>query len=85
MWLIPLKPMGIESLPIAILAGGLATRLRPLTERIPKALVEVSGRPFVDWQLALLAKAGAKRVVFCVGHLGEMIEDHLGNGSRAKH
>ena len=51
-------------LPIAILAGGLATRLRPLTERIPKALVEVAGRPFVDWQLELLASAGMKRVVY---------------------
>lgn len=69
-------------LPIAILAGGLATRLRPLTERIPKALVEVAGRPFVDWQLELLAAAGIKRVIFCVGYLGEMIEAHVGDGAR---
>ena len=69
-------------LPIAILAGGLATRLRPLTERIPKALVEVAGRPFVDWQLELLASAGIKRVVFCVGYLGEIIEAHVGDGAR---
>ena len=71
-----------KPLPIAILAGGLATRLRPLTERIPKALVEVAGRPFVDWQLELLAAAGIQRVVFCVGYLGEMVEAHVGNGSR---
>ncbi|NBS53364.1 MAG: hypothetical protein EBS96_12300 [Spartobacteria bacterium] len=69
-------------LPIAILSGGLATRLRPLTERIPKALIEVAGRPFVDWQLELLAAAGIKRVVFCVGYLGEMIEAHVGEGAR---
>jgi histidinol phosphatase-like enzyme len=69
-------------LPIAILAGGLATRLRPLTERIPKALVEVAGRPFADWQLELVAAAGIKRVVFCVGYLGEMIEAHVGDGAR---
>jgi len=72
----------VKTLPIAILAGGLATRLRPLTERIPKALVEVAGRPFVDWQLELLASAGTKRVVFCVGYLGEMIEAHVGDGAR---
>lgn len=72
----------LTSIPIAILAGGLATRLRPLTERIPKALVEVAGRPFVDWQLELLATAGLQRVVFCVGYLGEMVEAHVGNGAR---
>ena len=72
----------VKTLPIAILAGGLATRLRPLTERIPKALVEVAGRPFVDWQLELLVSAGIKRVVFCVGYLGEMIEAHVGDGAR---
>lgn len=64
--------------PVAILAGGLATRLLPLTEKIPKALVEVAGRPFIDWQLELLAKQGAERVVICTGHLGEMIEAHIG-------
>ena len=76
------NPFSTKRLPIAILAGGLATRLRPLTERIPKALVEVAGRPFVDWQLELLASAGIKRVVFCVGYLGEMIEAHVGDGAR---
>ena len=75
-------PLPATNLTIAILAGGLATRLRPLTERIPKALVEVAERPFVDWQLKLLASAGIKRVVFCVGHLGEMIEAHVGDGAR---
>lgn len=53
------NPLPATNLTIAILAGGLATRLRPLTERIPKALVEVAGRPFVDWQLELLAAAGS--------------------------
>jgi NDP-sugar pyrophosphorylase family protein len=70
------------SLPVAILAGGLATRLRPLTETIPKALVEVAGRPFIDHQLALLRTQGYARVVLCVGHLGEMIERHVGDGAR---
>ena len=67
---------------MAILAGGLATRLRPLTEKIPKALVEVAGRPFIDWQLELLAKNGGERIVVCSGHLGEMIEAHVGAGAR---
>ena len=52
---------------VAILAGGLATRLRPLTETIPKALVEVAGRPFIDHQLALLRRNGIRRVVMCLG------------------
>ena len=70
------------SLPVAILAGGLATRLRPITERIPKSLVDVGGRPFVEHQLALLRAAGFTDVVLLVGHLGEMVQDALGDGSR---
>jgi len=68
-------------LPIAILAGGLGTRLWPATQRLPKALVPVRGRPFVDYQLALLRKNGFERAVFCVSYLGEMIEEYVGDGS----
>lgn len=68
-------------LPVAILAGGLATRLRPLTESMPKSLVEVAGEPFIAHQLRLLKKNGAERVVLCVGHLGGMIEEVIGNGN----
>jgi NDP-sugar pyrophosphorylase family protein len=67
--------------PVAILAGGLATRLRPITSTIPKSMVEVAGRPFLDHQLALLRQHGFRRVVLCVGHLGHMIEEHVGDGS----
>jgi NDP-sugar pyrophosphorylase family protein len=65
---------------VAILAGGLATRLRPITETIPKALVPVAGRPFLAHQLDLLARQGFTRVVLCVGHLGEQIEAAFGDG-----
>ncbi len=69
-------------LPVAILAGGLATRLRPLTETIPKALIEVNGEPFIAHQLRLLASRGIERVVLCVGYRGEMIRNFVGDGSR---
>ena len=60
-------------LPVAILAGGLATRLRPLTDRTPKSLLNVAGRPFIFHQLDMLRKQGIERVVLCVGYLGEQI------------
>jgi MurNAc alpha-1-phosphate uridylyltransferase len=65
-----------------VLAGGLATRMRPLTLTVPKAMLEVAGRPFVDWQLEKLAACGFGDVVMCVAHLGEQIEAHVGDGSR---
>jgi NDP-sugar pyrophosphorylase family protein len=68
-------------LPIAILAGGLATRLRPITEAIPKALVEIAGEPFLAHQLRLLRAAGYQRVVMCVGYLGEQVRDYAGDGA----
>jgi NDP-sugar pyrophosphorylase family protein len=67
-------------LPVALLAGGLATRLRPITEKIPKVLVAVAGKPFLEHQLALLRKQGLTRVVLCLGHLGEMVVDQFGDG-----
>jgi N-acetyl-alpha-D-muramate 1-phosphate uridylyltransferase len=70
------------SLPVAILAGGLATRLRPITETIPKILVDVAGRPFGEHQIEILRTHGITRVVLCVGYLGEMVQAALGDGSR---
>ena len=68
--------------PIAILAGGLATRLRPITETIPKSLIQVAGSPFICHQLDYLRQQGINSVVLCIGHLGEMIQEVVGDGSR---
>lgn len=70
------------SLPAAILAGGLARRLHPITERIPKSLVEVDGRPFAEHQVQLLRTHGITDVVFLIAHLGHMVQDTLGDGTR---
>ncbi|QFY44477.1 NTP transferase domain-containing protein [Candidatus Methylospira mobilis] len=69
-------------LPVAILAGGLATRLRPITETIPKALVDVAGEPFIIRQLRYLRAQGLQRIVLCIGYLGEMIQAIVGDGSK---
>jgi len=69
-----------------ILAGGLGTRMRPFTEQAPKYLLPVCGRSFADYQLGLLKQDGVRDIVLCVGHLGEMIQAHLGDGaSRGVH
>ena len=67
-------------LPVAILAGGLATRLGAIAQTIPKALLDVAGKPFIVHQLALLQRAGIRRVVLCVAHLADQIEAVLGDG-----
>jgi len=64
-----------------ILAAGRGERLRPLTERLPKALAEAGGKPLVVWQLERLARAGFRDIVINVSHLAEAIEARLGNGS----
>jgi NDP-sugar pyrophosphorylase family protein len=66
--------------PVAILAGGLATRLRPMTDKIPKSLIEVAGRPFICRQLDYLRGQGITHVVLCTGHLGDQIQSVVGNG-----
>jgi NDP-sugar pyrophosphorylase family protein len=73
--------VNISTVPAALLAGGLATRLRPITESVPKAMIEVAGRPFIDHQLALLRRNGIRSVVLCLGYLGDQIERHLGDGA----
>ncbi len=70
--------------PVAILAGGLATRLRPATNNIPKALLSVAGEPFLVHQLRLLRSEGFRKIVLCVGHLGELIENPEVSATQAK-
>lgn len=68
------------NIPVAILAGGLATRLRPITEKIPKVLVTVAGKPFLAHQLELLRAQGITRAVLCLGYLGEQVQKDFGDG-----
>ena len=72
----------MSALQTVILAGGLATRLRPLTENYPKSLIDINGLPFIDYQLRLLHKHHIRKVVLCVGYLGEMIQDYVEDGRR---
>jgi N-acetyl-alpha-D-muramate 1-phosphate uridylyltransferase len=65
-----------------VLAGGLAKRMRPHSERVPKSMLEVAGRPFIDWQLELLAGSGFRDVVLCIAHLGDAIRAYVGDGAR---
>jgi MurNAc alpha-1-phosphate uridylyltransferase len=66
---------------LAILAGGLGTRLGPLTANTPKSLVPVLGQPFLEHQFKLLREAGVMRLVLCIGHYGEQIVERFGDGS----
>lgn len=68
-------------LPLAILAGGYATRLGSLTKETPKCLIEINGRPFVDWQLDLLIDNGYSDFVFCLSYKSNLVQNHLGDGS----
>ena len=68
-------------LQVVILAGGLANRLRPVTEKIPKSLVEIRGFPFIHYQLMYLKSQGITEVLICLGHMGEMIQEFLSKKS----
>jgi len=76
-----IETVDLSTWPAAILAGGLAKRLRPATAKTPKALLPVAGEPFLIHQLRLLHSQGLRRIVLCVGYLGEMIKAELGDGS----
>lgn len=63
-----------------IMAGGIGTRLGRLTARLPKSLVNIHGRPFLEYQIDLLRKNGIRKVLLCIGHLGEQIKERFGTG-----
>jgi MurNAc alpha-1-phosphate uridylyltransferase len=67
---------------VAILAGGMATRLYPVSNSVPKSMIEISGKPFIDWQLELLSKSGIKEVVLCLGNMALAIQDYVGDGTQ---
>ena len=69
-------------IPVVILAGGMATRMRPITEKIPKALIAIGNKPFIYWQLEYLRDQGISQVVLCLGHYGEMVEKAVGDGEK---
>jgi NDP-sugar pyrophosphorylase family protein len=69
-------------LPCVILAGGRGTRMRPTTDEIPKALVEVLGKPFADWQLGWLGSEGVEQVIYSIGYKGALLRDFVGDASR---
>ncbi len=75
------EEINLNDWPVAILAGGLAKRLRPITETIPKALVSVAGAPFLAHQLRLLHSEGLRRITICAGYRGEMIEAAIRDGA----
>jgi len=68
-------------MPVAILCGGKGTRLAPLTDHLPKSLVDVCGQPFIAHQLELLCRNGYTDIVLLIGHLGKQIMDAVGDGS----
>jgi len=74
--------MEIGIIKLALLAGGRGTRLGKLTDRIPKSMVKIDGRPFIAYQLDLLRKKGITDIVLCIGRFREQIEDYVGNGSK---
>lgn len=65
-----------------ILAGGLATRLRPITNKIPKSMIKIKNKPFLEYQIELLRRNDINEIILCVGYLGEQIEDYFGNGKK---
>ena len=69
-------------LPVVILAGGLATRLRPITQTIPKALIEVAGKPMLLHIIERAKHEGFRNFYIAIHHLGKMIEDYFGDGSK---
>jgi mannose-1-phosphate guanylyltransferase/phosphomannomutase len=67
---------------IIIVAGGLATRMLPITEQIPKCLVDINGKPLIQHQLEFFKSKGYTDFIFCVAHLAEKVKEYFGDGSK---
>jgi NDP-sugar pyrophosphorylase family protein len=67
---------------MVILCGGLATRLGDLAKNIPKSMIEINGKPFLEYQIENVKKRGIKDIILCVGHLSEKIEGYFGDGEK---
>ena len=74
----------MKVLPVAILAGGLGTRIQSVSRGLPKSLMEFNGKPFLEWQLQLLEKNKCKAVVICVGHKSDLIKNYLEGRPKSK-
>ena len=83
-WLLSRPEFRMSAAQVVILAGGLGTRLRPVTAQIPKPMVPVAGIPYLEHQLRLLAEQGFRDTLLLTGYLGEQIEEYFGNGSRLR-
>lgn len=77
-----LRAVAVNDNPVIIMAGGLGTRLRPITETIPKPMIEVAGRPILETIIERFRQQGFSSITLCVNYLAEIIEDHFGDGSR---
>jgi mannose-1-phosphate guanylyltransferase len=71
-----------KEMQVVILAGGLGTRLMPITEKIPKPMFRICGKPFLEYKLSQIKDRGIKEVLLCVSYLGEKIENYFGNGEK---
>lgn len=65
---------------VLILAGGLGTRLLPFTKMTPKPMIEINGKPFLEYKIEQIKNSGIKKIILCVGYLGNIIEEHFGDG-----
>ena len=72
----------MSALQTVILAGGLGTRLGDLTKEVPKSMVPIFGKPFLEYQIELLRAQGISEIILCIGHMSGQIKDYFGDGRR---
>jgi NDP-sugar pyrophosphorylase family protein len=77
-----IREKSAKNMQCVILCGGVGSRLYPLSKDIPKSMIKINNKPFIEYQIELLKKNGIKDIVLCVGHLSEQIKNHLGDGRK---